>query len=346
MIFSVYQNFYENTRRKSACGPHLAAVTCISYNNELRGVSVMKTAIYCRLSVEDAGLEPGNASESILNQQLLLLDYARKHGLEVFAIYVDEDYSGMDDRRPAFCRMIEDASIGRFQIILCKTQSRFTRNMATAEKYLHGLFPLWGVRFIGVVDGVDTSLSANKKARQINSLINEWYCEDLSENIRSILRKKMESGQFIGSFACYGYLKDPSDRHKLIPDPAAASVVRQIYRLYLDGFGIGTICHLLEATRTPSPSAYKKQQGLAYRPVSEGESPFHWHPSTVKRILKNPVYTGALVQGKQRKLNYKSQYVLSVPQEQWIVVPDCHPAVIDEEMFLQVQERFAKRRKR
>lgn len=304
----------------------------------------MKAAVYCRLSVEDAGLEPGQNSESILNQQLLLLDYAQKQGMEVFAVYVDEDYSGLDNRRPAFCRMIEDASLGKFQAILCKTQSRFTRDIATAEKYLHNLFPLWGVRFIGVVDGTDTSLSFNKKARQINSLINEWYCEDLSENVRAILRRKMESGQFIGSFACFGYRKDPADRHRLIPDPPAAQVVQDIFRLYVNGFSVPTICRYLESSGTLTPSAYRRRQYTSPSSDSTASS-CRWNPSTVKRMLSNPVYIGTLIQGRQRKLSYKSRRVCPVPKQQWAVVPRAHEPLISEELFQAVQQRLKSRRK-
>lgn len=136
-------------------------------------------AIYCRLSVEDAEKRAAE-SESIRNQRALLLGYAKKQGWAVYDIYADEDYSGLREDRPAFQRLLTDAEERKFSIILCKTQSRFTRNAGTAEKYLHALFPLWGVRFVTVVDGVDTASHANKKARQINSLVNEWYSEELS----------------------------------------------------------------------------------------------------------------------------------------------------------------------
>ena len=152
-------------------------------------------AIYCRLSVEDAEKRAAER-ESIRNQRALLLGYAKKQGWAVYDIYADEDYSGLREDRPAFQRLLADAEERKFSIILCKTQSRFTRNAGTAEKYLHALFPLWGIRFVTVVDGVDTASHANKKARQINSLVNEWYSEELSENIRAVFRRKMEAGQF------------------------------------------------------------------------------------------------------------------------------------------------------
>lgn len=143
----------------------------------------MKAAIYCRLSKEDEG--KSGESESIQNQKSMLTAYAAEKGFEVYQIYSDEDYSGIDRERPAFNEMIRAASEHRFDVVLAKTQSRFTRDMELVEKYLHGKFIEWGIRFIAVVDHVDTGEAANKKSRQINGLINEWYLEDLSNNVRT-----------------------------------------------------------------------------------------------------------------------------------------------------------------
>lgn len=310
----------------------------------------MKAALYCRLSVEDE--DKGafkNTSESILNQQLLLTDYMTSHGYDLYAIYVDEDYSGLDRNRPAFNRMIEDAKAGRFQVILCKTQSRFTRDMELTERYLHNLFPLWGIRFIGVVDGVDTDERRNKKARQINGLVNEWYCEDLSDNIRAVLRKKMENGQFIGSFACYGYEKSPNDKHQLVIDPFAANIVKRIYGLYLNGLGITAISRVLTEEKIETPTEYKQKKGLNFKAPYTGkpeEQKHIWSPNTIKRILKNPTYTGALVQGCEQKVSYKSKKMIHMPKERWIIIPNMHEPIINQNTFDLVQQRMDKRNKR
>ena len=150
------------------------------------------------MSVEDAQRQEGKDSESIANQKELLLAYAAKKGWQVTGIYADEDYSGLREDRPGFQELIAHGREGRFSVVLCKTQSRFTRNLVTAERYLYELFPLWGIRFVSVVDGVDTARRENKRASQINSLINEWYCEELSDNIRAVLRRKREMGQYLG----------------------------------------------------------------------------------------------------------------------------------------------------
>ncbi|MBR4934561.1 MAG: recombinase family protein, partial [Anaerotignum sp.] len=201
-------------------------------------------AIYCRLSVEDRTKE-GAESESIRNQRALLLKYAAEQGWDIYDIYADEDFSGLRDDRPEFQRMLRDAEKGCFSLILCKTQSRFTRNAVTAERYLHEIFPRWGIRFVTAVDRVDTAHDGNKKARQINSLVNEWYSEELSENIRAVFRKKMEEGKFLGNYAPYGYRKDPEDRHHLIPDEETSWVIKRIYGLYLSGFSCKMIAERL-----------------------------------------------------------------------------------------------------
>lgn len=291
----------------------------------------MIAAIYCRLSKEDE--DKHVESESIQNQKSLLVKYAVEKGWDIYNIFCDEDYSGVDRERPAFQQLIADARQGKFNIILVKTQSRFTRDMELVEKYIHGLFPIWGIRFVAVVDNVDTDVKGNKKARQINGLINEWYLEDLSENIRTVFDYKRRAGQYIGGFATYGYQKDPKDKNKLIIDPEAAEVVRHIFALYLDGNGKQHIAYLLNVEGIPNPTRYKQMKGLGYTNAAQVNDYGLWNRTTVGRILKEPMYTGDMVQGRRKKVSYKSKYVAAVPQEDWIVVRDTHEAIIDRETF-------------
>lgn len=313
-----------------------------------------RAAIYCRLSREDDNLACDKVSESIQNQQKLLCEYAKKNGFSVYCMYVDENYSGLDNTRPAFCRMIEDARCGRFDTILCKNQSRFTRDMETAQYYLNEVFPLWHVRLIGICDGVDTNDMKNLRLRQINGLINEWYSEDLSDNIRQILRDKMMRGQFIGSFACYGYTKDPAHLHSLIPDPPAAAVVREIYQLYIDGFSLSKIASLLTKKQVMPPCFYKIQQGILFQtPFSknkitdeaDGKIP-KWSASSVRHILTNPVYTGTLIQGTTKKESAKSKKRIKLSSTEWIIYPNAHPALISEDIFCEVSSLLQKRQKK
>lgn len=307
-----------------------------------------KAALYLRLSKEDVDkINKGDDSESIVNQRLLLMDYAINREIQVVDVYSDDDYSGLYDDRPEFDRLIRDAKLGKFNIVISKTQSRFTRNMEHMEKYLHHDFPLLGIRFIGVVDGVDTQNTANKKSRQINGLVNEWYCEDLSNNIRAVFRQKMKEGQFLGGFAPYGYLKDPENKYKFIIDDYAADVVRKIYKLFLEGYSTKAICHILEDENILNPTAYKKKQGLTYRNIKSEELGTRyslWSETTVKRILTNEVYIGTLSQGMVQKASYKDKKIIPVPKENWYVVKNHHEPIIDEEIFYKVAKLRRRRR--
>ena len=293
-------------------------------------------AVYCRLSKEDEE-KTARESESIRNQRALLLAWAAEHGYRIYRVYTDEDYSGIDRARPGFNAMLADARAGKFEVILAKTQSRFTRDMELVEKYLHGLFPEWGVRFIAVLDHVDTCDPAGKKARQINGLINEWYLEDLSGNVRAVLDHKRRSGSYIASFALYGYRKDPQDHSRLLPDEPAAQVVRQIFALYLQGNGAGRIAQTLNAQGVPPPSAYRAVSAGQPRPTP---APL-WCKATVRRILSTQTYAGDLEQGRVRKLNYKSRRVIRLPREDWIIVPGTHVPLISRADFAAVQARLA-----
>ena len=194
-------------------------------------------AVYCRLSKEDEE-KTARESESIRNQRALLLAWAAEHGYRIYRVYTDEDYSGIDRARPGFNAMLADARAGKFEVILAKTQSRFTRDMELVEKYLHGLFPEWGVRFIAVLDHVDTCDPAGKKARQINGLINEWYLEDLSGNVRAVLDHKRRSGSYIASFALYGLIR------KLAPLGSLEGMALE--NVILAPFALGYMFWLLE----------------------------------------------------------------------------------------------------
>lgn len=301
----------------------------------------MLCAIYTRLSKEDEDKQQPE-SESIQNQKSLLIHYAVECGWNIYHIYCDEDYSGADALRPDFNRMLEDARAGKFQIILCKSQARFTRDMELVEKYIHGLFPIWGIRFIALADNADTEVRGNKKARQINGLINEWYLEDLSENIRMVFDMKRREGQYIGGFPVYGYRLHPTDKHKLVIDPEAAQIVAQIFQWALEGHGKQEIARMLNDQGIPNPTRYKQDRGWTFRTATEQVYGI-WSKTTVWRILHNEMYVGVMVQGTKRKASYKSQVMIDVPKDQWFRVEGTHEAIIDRETFDTVQQMMALR---
>ena len=162
-----------------------------------------KVGIYLRLSNEDKNKDE---SESIKNQRKILLDYIEKNKDFIYIDeYCDENYSGAGTYRPEFERLIKDCELKKIDIVLCKSQSRFSRDLEIIEKYLNNKFKEWNTRFISLTDNIDTENYGNKKSRQINGLVNEWFLEDTSNNIRSALKAKMKSGEYISPFTVYGY---------------------------------------------------------------------------------------------------------------------------------------------
>ena len=304
-----------------------------------------RAVLYLRLSKEDLHkIREGDDSASIKNQRLMLMEYALAMGYQITDVYSDDDESGLYDSRPGFERMMEDARLGKFDLVIAKSQSRFSRNMEHIEKYLHHDFPLLGIRFIGVADNADTENLGNKKARQINGLVNEWYCEDLSDNIRSVFKAKMKAGQFLGSSCPYGYRKDPENHNHLLIDEYAASIVRRIFALYLEGYGKGRIAAMLSAEGVLIPTRYKQEVlGVSYSNSRLLPQTKAWSYQTIHTILGNPVYTGMLVQNKYNKLSYKDKRKVKTPKESWIIAENTHEPIIDKHTFALVQELSGQR---
>ena len=297
----------------------------------------MKVAIYPRLSEEDRNKKnETDESESIQNQKSMLIEYAINQGWEIYDIYTDEDYTGADRNRPEFHRLLKDAEARKFDIVLCKTQSRFTRELELVEKYIHGLFPIWGIRFVSIVDHADTDIKGNKKARQINGLINEWYLEDLSENIKSVFNNKRKNGVHIGAFALYGYKKDPEQKGHLIIDDEAAQVVREVFALFSQGYGKTNIARILNDRGIPNPTEYKRQKGLRYKQATSKCSTL-WKYFAISNMLTNEIYIGNMVQGKYGSVSYKTKKNKPRPKKNWFTVENTHEPIIDRELWDRVQ---------
>lgn len=305
----------------------------------------MKVAIYCRLSEEDRNKQlETDDSGSIQNQKSMLLQYAMEQGWELYQIYSDDDYAGADRKRPAFNRLLADAEQKKFDIVLCKTQSRFTRELELVERYIHGLFPMWGIRFVSIVDNADTDNKGNKKSRQINGLVNEWYLEDMSENIRSVLTNRRKNGLHIGSFALYGYKKDPDQKGHLIIDEEAAAVVREVFTLFSQGYGKTAIARMLNDRGIPNPTEYKRLHGLRYQQPKMKNSTL-WKYFAIADMLTNEIYIGNMVQGKYGSVSYKTKQNKPRPRQQWYVVEGTHQPIIDRELWDRVQALIAQRAK-
>ena len=227
-----------------------------------KGKGIFRVVLYIRLSEEDGDLIDGDISKSIRNQLLLLLDECKKRNWKVVGIFCEEDISGADDNRPEWKKSLKFCECKRTDIMLCKSQSRFSRSMEMIEKYLHKEFIQWGIRFVGIVDSTDTSIKGNKKARQINGLVNEWQVEDQSINTREILKNKKSLGLYATAWTPYGYIKNPQDKYQLIIDKEASLIVKKIYDEYMNGLGCSKIAELLNKERVPTTWEHMKSIGL------------------------------------------------------------------------------------
>ena len=304
-----------------------------------------KVGIYCRLSIEDRNKAENDSSASIQNQKAMLRDYCRERDWEIYDIYIDDGYSGIDRSRPDFCRLLKDCGNGCIDIVLCKDQSRFSRDTVIIEQYINDKFLEWGIRFIGVADNADSESESYSTMRLFTSAYNEMYVKDISAKIRRTLAYKREQGQFIGSFAPYGYRIDPDDKHHLIIDDETAPVVRLIFGLYVSGEGYRRIVQELNGQGIASPSEYKRQRGSNYvnRNADSSNSRGLWTQSTIAVILANELYTGTLVQGRSHHISYKNKKRKKVDSSEWIRIPNTHEAIIDSETWTKAQERRSSR---
>ena len=295
--------------------------------------------LYLRLSRDDGDKEESN---SITGQRELLRDYiSQRPELREFAVRVDDGFSGSTFERPSFQKMIEDVKAGRTDCIIVKDLSRFGRNYLDAGEYIEKIFPFLGVRFIAVNDNYD-SLGDKKASDDLiipfKNLINEAYCRDISVKIRSQLEIKRKNGQFLGSFAAFGYLKDEQNKNKLVVDQYAADIVRDIFKWKLEGVSPQDIADALNKLGVLSPMEYKRSLGMKFTTSFKTNSKALWLAGTVIRVLKNPIYTGVLVQGKETTPSYKVHKRITKDESDWSVIEDSHEAIISKIDFDSVQK--------
>lgn len=300
---------------------------------------IWNATLYLRLSRDDGDKEESN---SITGQRELLRDYiSQRPELREYAVRIDDGFSGSTFDRPSFQKMIEDVKAGRTDCIIVKDLSRFGRNYLDAGEYIEKIFPFLGVRFIAVNDNYD-SLGDKKTSDDLiipfKNLINEAYCRDISVKIRSQLEIKRENGQFLGSFAAFGYLKDEQDKNKLVVDQYAADIVRDIFKWKLEGVSPQDIADALNRLGVLSPMEYKRSLGMKFTTSFKTNAKAVWSAGTVIRILKNPIYTGVLVQGKETTPSYKVHKRITKDESEWTVIEDSHEAIISKIDFDSVQK--------
>lgn len=296
-------------------------------------------AIYLRLSREDGDK---TESDSIANQRTLIQNYlSTQPSLQFVKEYVDDGYTGSNFERPGFIKMMEDIKRQRINCIIVKDLSRFGRNYIEVGRYIEKKFPAMGIRFIAINDQFDNAKESGDAEQIIvpfKNLINDAYCRDISIKVRSQLDVKRKNGKFIGSFAAYGYLKDPKDKNHLIIDEYAAEIIRHIFNMKLDGYSAMGIAEELNRMGVLPPMEYKRMCGLNFNSGFRTSTAPKWCAKSVLRILENELYTGVMVQGKNQKINYKVKKSREVPSDNWIRVNDTHEAIVPRSYFERVQE--------
>lgn len=301
------------------------------------------TAIYLRLSRDDEDID-GSAkreSDSISSQRELARSFVREQpDMELFDIYIDDGYSGANFDRPDFKRMMADIENGNVNCVVVKDLSRFGRDYIEAGRFIQKTFPAFSVRFIAITDHYD-SLTADQSTTSlvipVKNFVNDSYCQDISEKVKSHQKIKREKGKFIGAFAVYGYQKDHDDKNKLVIDEYAAKIVKNIFTWKLDGMSNLAIAKRLNENGIFSPLEYKKSHGEHYATGFHVGIVSKWSAVAVKRILTNEIYTGTMVQGKREKVNYKVDKILEKPESEWFKVEGTHEAIVSKEDYQNVQ---------
>ena len=300
------------------------------------------TALYCRLSQDDANLGESN---SITNQKKMLEKYAADNGFENCRFYVDDGYSGVKfDNRPAFQEMYSEIEKGNIGTVITKDLSRFGRNYLLVGQYLQILFPEYGVRYIAINDNVDT-IQGDDEFTELRSLFNEWYVRDTSKKIKAVkLAQAMRGERVNGSFP-YGYVPSPDDKNHLIIDERFAPAIRDIFKMYADGKGIMDIVRHLKEMQYPNPLAMMKLRNDPEFDIYSLEEPYVWSRDSIGKILVNPAYLGHTYTHQSGKVSYKTNKKTIYPVEQQFEFLNTHEAIIDIDTWNIVQRRRADRPK-
>ena len=295
--------------------------------------NIYRAAIYIRLSEADEGKSYESESESIINQRNLLMNYVKDKEFIFVGEYVDDGYSGTNFERPGFSKMIEDIKSNLINLVIVKDLSRLGRDHVMTGYYIEKYFPENNIRFISLQEGYDSALNqASNDSSTFIIACNDYYSKQNSVKIRNVLNNKRKQGKFIGSAPSYGYMKDPNEKGHLIPDPEYAPVVKKIFKMAASGVGLSDITSYLNDNNIKTPSSLKRKS-----PNSKMRYNEQWTISSVKKILKNRMYTGDMVQSTQIKVSYKSKKKKTLPKSNWDIVPDMHEALVDKLTFERIQ---------
>lgn len=299
------------------------------------------TALYCRLSRDD-GTE--SESNSIGNQKKLLSQKAKEMGLTDTKYYVDDGYTGTNFNRPGFQQLIDDIEIGLVSAVMVKDLSRLGRDYVSVGNYTDSYFPEHNVRFIAVNDAIDSDEGESEIA-PFKNILNEMYARDISKKIRSSHRLRGSMGEPL-SQPPYGYMKSAENKKKWIIDPEAATVVKSIFKMCLDGKGNETIARELQENKVLIPMAYWQSKGLNRGGKKTQTNPYKWCKTTVQKILSQQEYCGDIINFKTYSKSFKNKTRYENSKENWAVFKNVNEPIINRETFETVQKFISKTKRR
>lgn len=286
-----------------------------------------RAALYCRLSSDDAYL---GESGSIKTQRALLTQYCKENNIPVYDVYTDDGFSGTNFERPAFKRMLNDLESHKANLVIVKDLSRFGREYAQMGMYIENDFEDWNIRFISIGENIDTLNGTDEILMPITNVINSQYAKECSRKTKQAHRALAKEGKFIGSRAPFGYMKDPKDRHHLIVDEEAASVVRSIFKMFCDGIGYVRMTKILREKKILNPQAYFNKNNPDYYKSDYWRQNFDWHATSIRVILNNPVYLGQTTFGRTKVKGKTKKKKVATDESEWIVVENTHEPIIDK----------------
>ena len=297
----------------------------------IRQADQRMTALYERLSRDD---ELTGESNSIVNQKSYLESYAAQHGFLNCVHYTDDGWSGGNFDRPSWKQLVADVEAGKVGTVLVKDMSRIGRDYLQTGYFTEVLFRQHDVRFIAIANNVDSDDPGSNEFTPFMNIMNEWYLRDQSRKMRAAVQMKGRSGKPITTNAPYGYKKDPDDHNHWLVDEEAASVVRRIFHLSIEGHGPYEIANILMQDSVETPGYYfAKRSGNLLQGCNATEHRYDWHGGTVLKILGRQEYMGHTVNFRTHKVSYKSKKKADNPPEEWVIFENTHEAIVDADTW-------------
>lgn len=289
------------------------------------------TALYERLSKDDDLLGESN---SIINQKAMLENYAKQNGFKNIRHYTDDGYSGGNFERPAWKQMVADIQAGLIGTVIVKDMSRVGRDYLQTGFYTEVLFKQQGVRFIAVSNGVDSTDATSSEFAPFLNIMNEWYLRDCSRKQRASYKLRGNAGKHTTNNVPYGYKKSPKDKNQWIIDEEVAPIVRRIYQLCIEGYGIGQIAKILRKDKVEKPSYYFYRKGIGnWHTRADIDRPYDWNMQTIGDMIARPEYIGHTVNFRTYSSDYKERKVIKNPKEEWKIFENTHEPIVDKETW-------------